>query len=272
VTSDRSHRATAARVLAFRVLLFALAAAAFAVAVGATRVRREGGAASTGPRYVCPMHAQITSATPGVCPICRMDLELVSAPGHGASFNASTYQTYDFVRRRGFGQEVHAPAWVEPSGAIVATVYADEARSLDPAAMGEFSLASSPETRIEVHVAAGPPVPWDRSTVRVRFDTAGARTAPPGAVGWVHMRGSQRPVEVIPSSAVLESNDGPYVLVAAKEGHSVTKRRIEIGRVIGGQAIVTSGLHVPERILVRSAFFVDAERRMRDEATVELPP
>jgi multidrug efflux pump subunit AcrA (membrane-fusion protein) len=79
-------------------------------------------------------------------------------------------------------------------------------------------------------------------------------------------------VLVIPSSAILEAAEGPYVLVAATNGRTLTKRPIEIGRVLGGSAVVLSGLRLQERILVRSAFFVDAERRLRREAFVELNP
>lgn len=269
MTSVRPDPSVAKRVLAFRVALFAFSAMALAVAVGIMRTRAE----RPSRRYVCPMHAEITSSAPGECPICRMELELEAAPGAGPSFNPSTYQTYDFVRRRGFGQDVHAPAWVDESGEVVATVYADEAAALDPDAPGDFSPAAAPDHRAAVHLVRAMTARWDASTDRVRFRLDEGEAAPaPGAVGWVRIRARRRDLEVVPYSAVLESTEGPYVLVASREGHAVTRRAVEVGRVIGGQAIVTSGLRVGERILVRSAFFVDAERRLHDEATVELPP
>jgi multidrug efflux pump subunit AcrA (membrane-fusion protein) len=79
-------------------------------------------------------------------------------------------------------------------------------------------------------------------------------------------------VLVVPYAAVLESSEGPYVLVASTDGRTLTQRRVEIGRVLGGLAVVLSGLHVQERVLVRSAFFVDAERRLYRQAAVELTP
>jgi hypothetical protein len=79
-------------------------------------------------------------------------------------------------------------------------------------------------------------------------------------------------VEVIPYTAILEGDDGPYALVASGDGRTLSRRRVEIGRVLGGMAIILSGLRLHERVLVRSAFFVDAERRLRREATVELSP
>jgi hypothetical protein len=41
---------------------------------------------------------------------------------------------------------------------------------------------------------------------------------------------------------------------------------------LGGLAVVLSGLRYQERVLVRSAFFLDAERRLHREAAIELIP
>jgi hypothetical protein len=52
----------------------------------------------------------------------------------------------------------------------------------------------------------------------------------------------------------------------------LTKRPVQIGRVFGGVAAVLSGLRSSERVLIRSAFFLDAERRLRQKTALEVTP
>jgi hypothetical protein len=218
------------------------------------------------------------AAQPSLCPICRMELEPVNVGGtgaHVATVNPSTFQAYDFVRRRGLGQDLHAPAWVDSDGLIAALVYKDELAALTAEESVVFSASTAPSVGIQVHPAAEPPIPWDRSTSRIRFRVSPDAMAPtpgPGEVGWVRLAPKRLEVQVIPYSAVLEAAEGPYVLVASSDGRTLTKRPVEIGRVLGGTAVVLSGLRNQERILVRSAFFLDAERRLHQEAAIELTP
>jgi hypothetical protein len=83
----------------------------------------------------------------------------------------------------------------------------------------------------------------------------------PGEVGWVTLNGKRRELMALPSSTLLEDADGPYVLVAS-QGWMLTKRRVEVGRVFGGLAFVISGLTTHDRVLLRDAFFHDAEQRL----------
>jgi hypothetical protein len=219
------------------------------------------------------MHPDVTAAVPGICPICRMDLEpVVSAGASPPTVGRSVFQTYDFVRRRGFGPDVHAPAWVERDGAVTAVLYNDELSAMTPETRGAFSPSATPSASVEVRLAPEPAEAWDSSTSRVHFRvvTTGPPPAPDG-IGWVRLA-AKREVVVVPSSAVLEADDSPYVLVASPNGRTLGKRPIEVGRVFGGMAVVVSGLHLQERVLVRSAFFLDAERRMRREEALELAP
>ena len=78
---------------------------------------------------------------------------------------------------------------------------------------------------------------------------------------------------MVPSAAVLEDAAGAYALVASPDGHTLTKRPVEIGRTFGGMTAVVSGLRSTERVLTGSTFFVDAERRLRaDSAAVDVAP
>jgi multidrug efflux pump subunit AcrA (membrane-fusion protein) len=81
----------------------------------------------------------------------------------------------------------------------------------------------------------------------------------------------RRDLEVVPRSAVLESGEGPFVLVSSPEAR-LTVRPVEIGRVLGDYAVVLSGLRLQDRVSVRSAFLLDAERRLRREASLEMVP
>jgi hypothetical protein len=262
-------------------LLLIAAAAAIAAIVVARAQRPDDSAA----RFVCPMHPEVVLSEPSQCPICGMDLERATGDGPAggpARIGRSTFQSYDLVRRRGFGPDVRAPAWVEGDGGIEAVVYKDELTALQPDAAAVFSFAhahaapwqrSDPSSEsADIHPTADPPEPWDRSTCRVHFRVTGQTKPSPGTVGWVRAAAPQTEIHVVPSSAILHGADGPYVLVASMDGRRLTPRPVETGRVFGGMAVVVSGLRLKERVLVRGAFFVDAERRLHKESAVELSP
>jgi multidrug efflux pump subunit AcrA (membrane-fusion protein) len=259
-------------VVAFRILLLVLAAAAASAAVLIGRSHDRHGALHI--KYVCPMHADVTSPVPGVCPICRMDLEPLDTSGQGAgvpavTVKASTYETYDTARRRAYGPDMPAPAWIGDDGDVTAILYADELVAWAPEERASFSLASAPGASVEVRATAEAPEPWDRSTRLVHYRPDPATSLlQPRDLGWLRrvVRSPEPPV--IPCSAVLEETDGPYVLVLSNDGQMLTKRPVEIGRVFGGVAEVPSGLRSAERVLIGSAFFVDAERRLRQATTI----
>ncbi|MDP9002577.1 MAG: hypothetical protein M3O46_21010 [Myxococcota bacterium] len=260
-------------VLAIRVGLLFFAACAAAAALFVLR-SSEPSDGRSGARYMCPMHPEVTSPVRGECPICRMELEAINSACSGcvsAPIGSSTYQSYDIPRRRGTGPDAPSPAWVEADGKVAALVYKDELEGLPPDVPGIFYRAEAPSEPIRAHMLREPFEPWDRSTSRVRLEIEG--TAPAlraGAIGWVRLGVKGRGVAVIPYHAILEGEGGPYVLVASEGGHTLTKRRVEIGKTYADMTFMLSGVRPNERILVRSAFFVDAERRLRREPTIEV--
>ena len=260
-------------VVVFRILLLALSGCALAIAVVASVSDRSPRGAHV--TYVCPMHPEVTSAEPGACPICRMELEAVNADTSAEASSAvrsSTYQSYDMARSRAYGPNTPAPAWVAEDGTVVAMLYADEMAPGGAEQRGAFISPSTPAAGVGVHSTTGPPEPWDRSTSRVHFQVDSAAPLRPGDVGWLKLAVRQREAPVVPAAAVLEGADGPYVLVASANGRTLTRRPVRVGRVFGGMAAVLSGLRASERVLIRGAFFVDAERRLRREATIEVAP
>ena len=171
---------------------------------------------------------------------------------------------------RTFVLSVRAAAWLDTKGRVTAVLRNDELGGLSPGEHAFLFRATAPAEGIGVRLTAEPPAPWDASTsqVRFRFD-ARASGIEPGAVGWVELAARPRKLLVIPSSAVLYSPGGPYVLVAGADGRTFSTRRVETGRVSGGLAVVLSGLREGEPIVVGSTFSWDAERRLqpRHEAT-----
>ena len=71
---------------------------------------------------------------------------------------------------------------------------------------------------------------------------------------------------VVRAGAVLESPEGPYVLVVSEDRRTVTKRPVEVGNVIYGYAAVVSGLRENENVAATHTAFLDAERRLRGGA------
>jgi hypothetical protein len=204
-----------------------------------------------------------------------MELEAAegTAGAHAAGVGPSTFQVYDYVRRRGLGQDLIAPAWVDADGTVLANLYNDEIAALGPDELHVFTSSATPPSSAQVRATMDPAEPWDRSTSRARFRaSADERSLRAGDVGWLRLAIKHVQPEVIPSTAILEGDDGPYVLAATADGRSLAKRPVAVGRVLGGIAVITSGLHAQERVLVRSAFFLDAERRLRRQSSMELSP
>jgi hypothetical protein len=216
-----------------------------------------------------------------------MDLEATDAPPPPSSGSQST-QRYDILRKRIFTMDVRAPAWVEDEGTIAAILYKDEVPTLGREEAGAFVADTSAHdggsASVVVRVAPDAPVPWDRATVRLRFRVdAGETPKPPaqpapstqlraGQVGWVRFQAKRREVPMVPAGAVLESGEGPYVLVVSADSRSLVKRPVEIGRTFGGMIAVVSGLRHRERVLLTDTFFLDAERRSRREQSIEVTP
>jgi cobalt-zinc-cadmium efflux system membrane fusion protein len=121
---------------------------------------------------------------------------------------------------------------------------------------------------VEVALAAGPPVDWDRSTASVRFQVVPRRGVAlgPGDQGSVFIAARPRELLVVPASAIVNSPGGPLVFVIDPSSQRFVSRPVEIGRAHQGVTAILTGLSDGEPVAVGNAFFLDAERRLRPEA------
>jgi hypothetical protein len=274
---NRGSRSTEAgvttRVLATRLLLAAIAAGGLVVAVVARRAGNGPAAATPSalPSFVCPMHPEVTSSSPGDCPICRMALEPMAntATAEPAALRLATvakelraFDAVSRVKRFETSQEMRAAAWAESEEAGVALMYRDQAQLLVPGEEGQFWSLSGPGAGIAVRVGDQPPEPWDGSTVRVPLRAAPGVKLPAKGSGSVKFATRLRRDLVIREGAVLRSPEGPYVLVATDDRHTLTKRRIEVGSIIYGYASVISGLKEDEWVVALHTFALDTARRL----------
>ncbi len=252
-------------VTGIRILLLSLASGAVASAIVLGRADNgEGGAAArTSTRYVCPMHPEVTADGPGTCPICRMELEASENAGRALE-NLARHDVYDVARVRPVPIEARGPrgaAWADEEG-ISAVFYDDQIEAMGEGAGATFVAANAPDVTIAVRRTARAVVRWDRATSRVQFAPSKGKV-PAGTVGWIEVPRQEHEALMVPSSAVLRSPEGPYVLVAG-EGGTFERRPIEVGEIFvkPALAVVRSGLRAEERVVSHAAFFIDAERRL----------
>ncbi len=263
-------------VLAARLLLLAGAAAAVAGSVW-IRLRADGHPPAAAA-YVCPMHPEVKTARPGACPICRMALEPAAPRSPSARLraqmsdlaaveNVRKHNVVDFVRRQTplfNAREMRGPAWADADGLVTAVFYRDQIAAMASDEIGRFSATRDPARAWPVRRADLSVTPWDSATATVRFRARPSAAAPPpGSAGWLELARRPREMLTVPAAAVVQSPEGPYVLVAAG-GLTVQKRPIEIGETFfkQGFAVVLSGLQANERVVSRATFFFDADRRL----------
>jgi hypothetical protein len=229
--------------------------------------------------YACPMHPEVTSSSPGACPICRMALEPKRPPSTeaspvaaAASLNLPTVSTelraFDALsraKRFETSLEMRAPAWAESREVGVALFHRDQSRLIkagEPATFSAASRASDDSHAIQVRATGDPPQRWDDATDLVRFRIDAGGELAPNQTGWVKFATRLREGLAIRASAIRESPDGPYVLVASNGRRTLSKRAVEIGSRLYDYAAVISGLAEGEYVVAKHTFALDVERRL----------
>lgn len=258
-----------------RVLLVGLAAGAVVAGFRLTRTSAPMPVAH-GAVYVCPMHPAVTAAMPGECPICRMELELKAAPAPAEPQsltlpNKMTLAGFDSVSRvKQFESsfDMRGWAWAESGDLGVALYPRDWAELLKPNEEGLFEPESGPRGPnphgIKVRVVAQAPEPWDAFTVLVRFRLDGHAGAAlqPKEIGSVKFALRLRNGLVVKDSSIIESPEGPYVLIASDDRRTFTKRPVEIGSRLYEYAAIVGGARENEYAVALHTFALDTERRL----------
>ena len=163
---------------------------------------------------------------------------------------------------------MRAWAWAESRDVGVALYPRDQAEMLKPGEEGLFEPESGPRGPnphgIKVHLAEQAPEPWDASTVLVRFrldDHAGAELEPK-EIGSVKFALRLRNGLVVRESAIIQSPEGPYVLIASEDRRTFTKRPVQIGSTLYEYADVVGGAREDEYAVALHTFVLDTERRL----------
>jgi hypothetical protein len=290
---ERDPRTTntlaAALVVAVRVLLVVLAAGAVVTAVVVSRRDRP----AVVRRYSCPMHSEVTASGPGDCPICGMALEDTGGASGGpmavmpraapdsddavadndtlgiATLRGSTESikllraSVAKARHNAFRGELHTPAISEADGTVTAQLYRDELASLAPDELAELVPATAPDAPIRLRRDAIPPL-IQGALARIRFHVEpGASASTPAGAGWIKLANKVRAVLVVRSTAIINSPDGPYVLVFSADRGAITRRRVEIGKDYGGMTAIMSGLSDKDYVVMANTYSFDAERRQK---------
>ena len=260
-------RARAGLAWALRLALFALAAGA---ALHALWPR--GSAAQEAASFVCPMHPAVHSSAPERCPVCNMTLVPAAAAGEAARGEAAPIARDDLVAVRAlrFPLPTRAPAWIDADGSVVALFYLDEIAGLGAGTPAAFQpalspIATAPPAAVPLALEKGSLRAWDEALRELRFRFVGDKGGRSGETGWVSISGPPRPVLALDEDLVFVGDGGRYVLVPARDGRSLERRRIQVGRVVNGRAVIVSGLREGEEVVRRRAFFLDADRRERAE-------
>lgn len=128
-------------------------------------------------------------------------------------------------------------------------------------------LQSDQSTERRAKVAfVSPLLATSTRTLRVRFDVGNADGAlRPGQYATVELDVALGDGVAVPGESVIRTGERDVVFVETRPGH-FAPRTIELGRKVGNEYEVRSGLEAGERVVVSAQFLLDSESRLRASA------
>jgi multidrug efflux pump subunit AcrA (membrane-fusion protein) len=170
------------------------------------------------------------------------------------------------ARRNVLPGEVFAPAIVQADGTITARLYRDELATLGADEHAEFVPSATPDAidrPVKVQRDAREPAVHATLADVVFRPQPGAAPPSSGQVGWVKLSYKTRDMLVVRASSVIQSTDGPYVLVFSAKLGTLTRRKVEVGKEWEGMTAIVGGLRDKEFVVMGDTFSFDAERRQQ---------
>jgi hypothetical protein len=236
--------------------------------------------------FACSMHPEVTSPVPAKCRKCKMPLQrrdaghagAETADEHAGHLEAATstraaavfsFHDVSRVRAHSSSRDMKGPAWLETPTQGRALYFTDECQLLQPGEKGLFFPTARPKdgapAGIPVQLSAEPATPWDAATALVGFDVEKGVELAPKQTGWLKLATRTRNDLAIPYSAIIQSREGPYVLVLSEDLNKIAKRTVTLGSVVFGYASIIAGLRDGERVAAMRTFSLDALRKQAQQ-------
>ena len=147
---------------------------------------------------------------------------------------------------------------------VQAALYEPELSRIHVGSRAEFTLQALPGRTFEGRVAFLDPVldPQTR-TVNARLAFANPDgDLKPGMFGTAVIHGRDQQGLLIPLDALLDAGLHKVVFVSLGDGH-FEPRTVTVGRTVGEQVEILSGLESGEQVVTRASFLVDSESRLK---------
>ncbi|MFN8010435.1 MAG: efflux RND transporter periplasmic adaptor subunit [Holophagaceae bacterium] len=147
---------------------------------------------------------------------------------------------------------------------VLVDVYESELGRVRPGTPAEFMVPSAPGRTFQGRVAFLDPVldPKTRTAkARLEFPNPGGALKPE-MFGEVLLRSQGRTGLVVPLDAVLDTGTTKVVFVSLGSG-KFEPREVGVGATTGEKVEITSGLQPGDAVVVRAAFLVDSESRLK---------
>jgi hypothetical protein len=97
--------------------------------------------------------------------------------------------------------------------------------------------------------------------VRFRLDEHAGADLQAKEIGSIKLATRLRNGLVVKDTAIVQSPEGPYVLIASEDRRTLTKRPVEIGSTLYEYASVVGGAREDEYAVALHTFVLDSERR-----------